>query len=35
MILDRNEKKDVIVLLGAGSMGTAIVKRIAVNDPNK
>ncbi len=29
MILDRNEKKDVIVLLGAGSMGTAIVKRIA------
>lgn len=29
MIFDRNEKKDVIALLGAGSMGTAIVKRIA------
>ncbi len=29
MIFDRNEKKEVIVLLGAGSMGTAIVRRIA------
>ena len=29
MIFDRNEKKDVIALLGAGSMGTAIVKIIA------
>ena len=29
MILDRNETKDVIALLGAGSMGTAIVRRIA------
>ena len=29
MILDRNENKPVIVLLGAGSMGTAIVRRIA------
>ena len=29
MIFDRNENKDVIALLGAGSMGTAIVKRIA------
>ena len=29
MILDRNENKDVVVLLGAGSMGTAIVRRIA------
>ena len=29
MIFDRNEKKDVIALLGAGSMGTAIVRRIA------
>ena len=29
MIFDRNEKKDVIALLGAGSMGTAIVGRIA------
>ena len=25
MIFDRNEKKEVIALLGAGSMGTAIV----------
>ncbi len=30
MIFDRNEKKEVIALLGAGSMGTAIVRRIAV-----
>ena len=29
MIFDRNEKKQVIALLGAGSMGTAIVRRIA------
>lgn len=29
MIFDRNEKKAVIALLGAGSMGTAIVRRIA------
>ena len=29
MIFDRNENKDVIALLGAGSMGTAIVRRIA------
>ena len=29
MIFDRNETKEVIALLGAGSMGTAIVKRIA------
>ena len=29
MIFDRNEKKEVIALLGAGSMGTTIVRRIA------
>ncbi len=29
MIFDRNEKKEVIALIGAGSMGTAIVRRIA------
>lgn len=29
MIFDRNENRDVIALLGAGSMGTAIVRRIA------
>ena len=29
MIFDRNEAKEVIALLGAGSMGTAIVRRIA------
>ncbi len=29
MIFDRNDNKEVIALLGAGSMGTAIVKRIA------
>lgn len=29
MIFDRNEKKEVIALLGAGSMGTSIVRRIA------
>ena len=29
MIFDRNENKPVITLLGAGSMGTAIVRRIA------
>ncbi len=29
MIFDRNERKEVIALLGAGSMGTAIVRRIA------
>ena len=28
MIFDRNENKVVIALLGAGSMGTAIVRRI-------
>ena len=28
MIFDRNEPKEVIALLGAGSMGTAIVRRI-------
>ena len=27
MIFDRNKKKEVIALLGAGSMGTAIVRR--------
>ena len=29
MIFDRNDNKPVIALLGAGSMGTAIVRRIA------
>ncbi|MBR3717790.1 MAG: SDR family oxidoreductase [Bacteroidaceae bacterium] len=29
MIFDRNSKKEVVALLGAGSMGTAIVRRIA------
>ena len=29
MVFDRNEKKEVIALLGAGSMGTAIVRKIA------
>ena len=29
MIFDRNENKEVIVLLGAGSMGTAIARRFA------
>ncbi len=29
MIFDRNENKEVVTLLGAGSMGTAIVRRIA------
>ena len=29
MIFDRNEKREVIALLGAGSMGSAIVRRIA------
>ena len=29
MIFDRNEKKQVVALLGADSMGTAIVRRIA------
>lgn len=29
MVFDRKENKEVIALLGAGSMGTAIVKRIA------
>ena len=29
MIFDRNENKALIALLGAGSMGTAIVRRIA------
>ena len=29
MIFDRNERKQVVALLGAGSMGTAIVRRIA------
>ncbi len=29
MILDRNEHKDVAVLLGAGSMGMAILRRVA------
>jgi len=29
MIFDRNEKKAIVALLGAGSMGTAIVRRIA------
>lgn len=28
MIFDRNEKKQIVALLGAGSMGTAIVRRI-------
>lgn len=28
MIFDRNEQKQVVALLGAGSMGTAIVRRI-------
>lgn len=29
MIFDRNENKEVIILLGAGAMGTAIVRRFA------
>ena len=29
MIFDRNENKEVIALLGAGSMGCAIVRRVA------
>ena len=29
VILDRNENKDVAVLLGAGSMGMAILRRVA------
>ena len=29
MIFDRNGNKEVIALLGAGSMGTAIVRKIA------
>ena len=29
MIFDRNEKKEVIALLGAGCMGSAIARRIA------
>lgn len=29
MIFDRNENREVIVLLGAGSMGTAIIRRFA------
>lgn len=29
MVFDRNENKEVIALLGAGSMGTAIVRKIA------
>ena len=29
MIFDRNEKKEVIALLGTGSMGTAIIRRFA------
>ena len=29
MIFDRKENKDVIALLGAGSMGCAIVRKIA------
>ena len=29
MIFDRNENRDVIALLGAGSMGPAIARRIA------
>lgn len=29
MIFDRKENKDVVVLLGSGAMGTAIVRRIA------
>lgn len=29
MIFDRNEQREVIALLGAGSMGCAIVRRIA------
>ncbi len=29
MFFDRNGNKEVIALLGAGSMGTAIVKRFA------
>ncbi len=28
MVFDRNEQKQVVALLGAGSMGTAIVRRI-------
>ena len=28
MIFDRNYKKEVIALLGVGSMGTAIVRRV-------
>ena len=29
MFFDRNENKEVIALLGAGSMGTAIIRRFA------
>ena len=29
MIFDRNENKEVIALLGAGSMGSAIARRFA------
>ena len=29
MYFDRNENKEVIALLGAGSMGTAIIRRFA------
>ncbi len=29
MIFDRNENRPVSVLLGAGSMGTAILRRVA------
>ena len=29
MIFDRNENKPIVALLGAGRMGTAIVRRIA------
>ena len=31
MEFNLNENKEVVVLLGAGSMGTAIVKRISTN----
>ena len=29
MIFNRNETREVVVLLGAGSMGTAIIRRFA------
>ena len=33
MILNYNNQKEVVALLGAGSMGMAIVERVAQNRP--